>query len=184
VNSSTGRGEGEDEIIMLDKENVNPGAFRRKREKGKEKKESGHTREQKEKERAGLGVRSNVGNVRKCTLSDFMEEKEAEGEREWAIAAETSYPILILLIHHHYRLIVDPTHPLRYGLLSILINHHHLVNILKLSLDSQPYFSSTYLVLLSAQDLHPSGLFRFGGLQRLYLLLLIPRLLVLMRYPR
>jgi hypothetical protein len=48
VNSSTGRGEGEDEIIVLDKENVNPGAFRRKREKGKEKKESGHTREQKE----------------------------------------------------------------------------------------------------------------------------------------
>jgi hypothetical protein len=92
VNSSAGGGgEGEDEIIVLDKENVNPGAFRRKGEKGKEKekKESGHIREQKEKEteteRAGLGERSSAGNVRKRTLSDFMEEKEAERER--AIAA-------------------------------------------------------------------------------------------------
>jgi hypothetical protein len=94
VNSSTGGGgggEGEDEIIVLDKENVNPGAFRRKGEKGKEKekKESVHMhiREQKEKEteRAGLGERSDAGNVRKRTLSDFMEEKEAERER--AIAA-------------------------------------------------------------------------------------------------
>jgi hypothetical protein len=87
---------------VLDKENVNPGAFRRKREKGKEKKESGHTREQKEKERAGMGERSNVWNVRECA---FMEEKEAEGEQERAIAAETSYPILLL----HYRLIIDRT---------------------------------------------------------------------------
>jgi len=144
---------------VLDKENVNPGVFRRKREKGKEKKESGHTREQKEKERAGMGERSNVWNVRECA---FMEEKEAEGEQERAIAAELSHPPPL---PPHRR-----SHPLRYG----LFNHHHLVNILKVSLESQPRVSSTYLVLLSAQDLHPCGLFRFGGLQHLYLLLLIP----------
>jgi hypothetical protein len=69
VSSSTGgrEGEGKDEIIVLDKENVNTGAFRRKGEKVKEKEESGHTREQKEKERVGLGERSNAGNVRKRT---------------------------------------------------------------------------------------------------------------------
>jgi hypothetical protein len=125
VSSSTGGCEGEDEIIVLDKENVNTGAFRRKGE-------SGHTREQKEKERVGLGERSNAGNVRKPTLSDFMEEKE---ERERAIAGGSRTTSLLI------------QHPLRYGL-PILNNNNNninLANILKLSLDSQPHFSSTYL---------------------------------------
>jgi hypothetical protein len=93
VSSSTGgrEGEGEDEIIVLDKENVNTGAFCRKGVKVKVKGESGHTREQKEKARVGLGERSNAGNVRKRTLSDFMEEKE---ERERAIAGGSRKPVI------------------------------------------------------------------------------------------
>ena len=75
---------------MLDKENVNPGAFRRKGGKGDDgggnsnakASGGGGTRE-----RVGLSettANSNVdgGNRRKRTLSDFMEEKEAERERE------------------------------------------------------------------------------------------------------
>src|SRR5882762_290950 len=83
--SGAGEGEGEDEIVVLDKENVNPGAFRRKGEKGDGNfnSKSGGTRE-KEKERVRLGERSAnaPGNMRKRTLSDFMEEKDAERERE------------------------------------------------------------------------------------------------------
>jgi hypothetical protein len=50
---TAGEGEGEDEIVVLDQENINPGAFRRKGEKGDGSfnSKSGGTRE---KERVGL----------------------------------------------------------------------------------------------------------------------------------
>jgi hypothetical protein len=64
-------------------EDVGPGAFRQKGEKGDANSNSkwGRTRE---RERVGLGERgaNAPGNMRKRTLSDFMEEKDAERERE------------------------------------------------------------------------------------------------------
>lgn len=78
-----------DEIIILDKENVNPGAFKRKGEKrvGSSDAKTGNVRERergREKQRVGLEEHSENGVAagRKRTLSDFMEEKERERERQ------------------------------------------------------------------------------------------------------
>jgi hypothetical protein len=93
VAERAGEGGGDDEeIIVLDKENVNPGAFRRKGGKGdfntnSGSKGSGTGEREREKERVGLGERSNsvAAGGRKRTLSDFMEEKEAGRERDKVI---------------------------------------------------------------------------------------------------
>jgi hypothetical protein len=65
-----------------------------------------------------------------------MEEKE---EREQAIARGSRKPV----IPSTSTASLSIQHPLRYGL--PILNNNNLANILKLSLDSQPHFSSTYL---------------------------------------
>jgi hypothetical protein len=65
--TSNAEGASEDEIIALDKENVNPGAFRRKAEKDKGVANTNSGT----RERIGLGGRSRNGKKR--TLSAFKE---------------------------------------------------------------------------------------------------------------
>ena len=70
---------GADDVIVLDKENVNPEVFRRRSEKDKGN-SGGIAGSGAGTEKRGLGGSSNANSTagRKRTLSDFMEEKEKE----------------------------------------------------------------------------------------------------------
>jgi len=66
----------------MDKENANPGVFRRKGEGNASEKGGVANWTSGGKKHVGLEERSGDGDMRKRTLSDFMEEKDAEHERE------------------------------------------------------------------------------------------------------